>query len=159
MNAQDVLKYGNRTVLHTIDNLPEDDWLAPDVCGWWSTKEIIAHLASFEHILVELLRLALGGEIGPYAVAWLENGQTFNDVQVPDRAHMTPGETLAEYLATQETAREMAAEVPLARLREPGILPAYGMEYDLEDIIAYTFYGHKREHCAQIAIFRDKIGR
>ena len=30
-------------------------------------------------------------------------------------------------------------------------------EYSLEDFIVYTFYGHKREHSAQIAAFRDRL--
>jgi hypothetical protein len=31
------------------------------------------------------------------------------------------------------------------------------MEYALDDFIVYQYYGHKREHCAQIAVFRDKL--
>jgi hypothetical protein len=45
-------------------------------------------------------------------------------------------------------------------LRNPaeiGLLPWYSAEYDLEDYITYAFYGHKREHCAQIAVYRDTL--
>lgn len=42
-------------------------------------------------------------------------------------------------------------------LRKVGALPCYGAEYDLEDFIVYSFYGHKREHCAQIAVYRDTL--
>jgi hypothetical protein len=27
----------------------------------------------------------------------------------------------------------------------------------LDDFIVYTYYGHKREHAAQIAAFRDRL--
>ena len=37
--------------------------------------------------------------------------------------------------------------------------PWYGKEYALDDFIVYTFYGHKREHSAQIAAFRDLLRR
>ena len=43
--------------------------------------------------------------------------------------------------------------------RLPGTLPWYGNRYSLDDFIVYTFYGHKREHGAQIGVYRDKIGR
>jgi hypothetical protein len=160
MHLLDVLKYGNLTALRAIRNLPEADWHAPGVCGYWSVREIIAHLASFEHVLVEALSAASGSdEYGPYLSAYLQNGQTFNDVQVSARSGLTVLETLAEYETVQARTMEMAASLPQENVRLAGFLPAYGSEYDLEDFIAYAFYGHKREHSAQIAVFRDKIGR
>ena len=39
--------------------------------------------------------------------------------------------------------------------RQSGTLPWYGMEYALDDFLVYIYYGHKREHSAQIAAFRD----
>jgi proline iminopeptidase len=30
------------------------------------------------------------------------------------------------------------------------------LEYALDDFIVYNYYGHKREHSAQIAVFRDR---
>ena len=51
----------------------------------------------------------------------------------------------------------VVAERRQAKRREPGTLPWYGPEYDLEDFIAYTFYGHKREHMAQVNVFLDTL--
>jgi hypothetical protein len=159
MNARDVLKYGNLTVLRAVRDLPETDWQTGGVCGYWSVKEIIAHLASFEHVLVEVLTVAAGGEMGPYSLEMMADGQAFNDRQVSDRAGLSVAETLAEYEATQAETMRLAAELPDQHFRTAGFLPAYGSEYDLDDFIAYSFYGHKREHCAQIAVFRDHIRR
>ena len=86
-------------------------------------------------------------------------GDAFNDAEVERRRRQTAEQTLAEYRATYEHASSLFARIPLARRREAGILPWYGAEYDLEDVIAYMFYGHKREHCAQIAVFRDRATR
>jgi hypothetical protein len=159
MHTLDVLKYGNLTVLRTIRGLPEVDWHTPGVCGYWSVREIIAHLASFEHALIEAMSVAGGGEPGPYLSELLRDGQAFNDTQVPARSGLSVLETLAEYETTQARTMELAAALPLDSLRNTGFLPAYGPEYDLEDYIVYSFYGHKREHSAQIAVFRDAIGR
>jgi len=60
VNAHDVLKYGNLTLLRTIEGLPEADWMARGVCGWWSVKDIVAHLTSYELVLVEVLTSFLG---------------------------------------------------------------------------------------------------
>ena len=60
MNPLDVLKYGHRTVLKTLDGLPEADWQTPGVVGDWSVKDVVAHLASHEQVLVEILQSLLG---------------------------------------------------------------------------------------------------
>ena len=52
-----------------------------------------------------------------------------------------------------------AAALDPARLREPGSIPWYGEEYALDDLIVYQYYGHKREHSAQIEAFRDAATR
>ncbi len=164
MNPLDVLKYGNRTLLHTVDRLPTADWATAGVCGVWSVKEIIAHLASFEHMLLDVLVVAGApdtrpADYGPTLRAWLRDGQAFNDEEVPARAALSPAETLAEYEATHDQTVALAHDLSRAQFTTPGFLPAYGREYDLEDFIAYSFYGHKREHAAQIAVFRDAIRR
>jgi len=159
MNPFDVLKYGHATVLRAVADLPEADWQTAGVCGYWSVRQIIAHLASFEYALVEAIDVAGGAASGPHLSALLRNGQAFNDAQVAARAALTVAETLAELESTHQLTLARAAELPIERFRQAGFLPRYGREYDLEDFIAYSFYGHKREHSAQIAVFRDHIGR
>ncbi len=55
MNAVDILKYGHLTVLQTLDGFPESAWDTQGACGVWSVKDIIAHLASYEQVLVDVL--------------------------------------------------------------------------------------------------------
>ena len=160
MNAIDVLKYGHKTVLDTLDGLPQTAWETPGVCGIWSVKEIIAHLASYEYMLVEVLTIFLDGGPTPYlkkmgAVGPLQ----FNDDEVALRKDKTAAEVLAEYNATQAQTMALAERIPAETYRQNGTLPWYGPEYDLDDFIAYSFYGHKREHSAQIAVFWDQLAR
>lgn len=161
MHPVDVLKYGNQTVLRVVEGLPSADWTTAGVCGWWSVREIIAHLASFEHILSEALEIAGGARdgYGPTLRAWFRNGQTFNDEQVAARAALSPEETLADYAATQAQTMALAAALPSQAWLQTGFLRAYGPEYDPQDFITYALYGHKREHAAQIAVYRDAIKR
>jgi hypothetical protein len=42
-------------------------------------------------------------------------------------------------------------------LRSTGTIPWYGEQYSIEDLIVYQYYGHKREHVAQIWVYRDHL--
>jgi uncharacterized damage-inducible protein DinB len=160
MHAMDILKYGHLTVAGTIEQVPESEWESPDVCGWWSTKDIIAHLASFEQALVELLNQILGKEGStPTLDSFSKSPQEFNDIQVAQRQEKTPAEVWAEYVETQAQTMALLAQIPVTRQRQMGLLSWYGPEYDLEDFLVYSFYGHKREHMAQVAIFLDLLAQ
>lgn len=157
MNASDILKYGHLTVERAVDGLPESAWEAPGACGFWSVKNIIAHLASFEHVLVEVLAGFVEPMPTPNLDRYTNPAGNFNDGEVEDRAGKTPRETMAEYEEVQARTMELIARIPEETRRRPGTLPWYGVEYALDDFIVYAYYGHKREHCAQIAVFRDHL--
>jgi hypothetical protein len=150
------LKYGHLTVLKTIEDVPHDAWSTGGVCGVWSAKDIIAHLASFEHVLVEILSSLLDGGDTPYLKAYTSSPE-FNDVEVNKRQHLTADQVLAEYNDTQAQTMTLAARLTPEFWRQDGTLPWYGAEYSLDDFIVYTFYGHKREHTAQINVFKDTL--
>jgi DinB superfamily len=157
MHAVDVLFYGNRTVEMTVANIPFSEWQTPDVCGIWSVKDIIAHLASHELVLVEVLSSFLSDDATPTLYRYRNSVAGFNDPEVDKRRHLTNEQVLAEYRETHERSMELIRLLPPEKLQETGALPWYGKEYDLEDFIAYGFYGHKREHCSQINVFRDEL--
>lgn len=157
MNAVDVLKYGHQTVLDTVAGVPESEWETGGVCGVWSTKNIIAHLASFEHVLVDVLCTFLQEGPTPSLDNFVGAETEFNDVQVDQRKEKSPRETLDEYNDTQARVLSLIVQIPPEKARETGTLPWYGMEYALDDYIAYAYYGHKREHMAQVTLFGDRL--
>jgi hypothetical protein len=159
MNAVDILKYGHLQVVAAVDHFPETQWDTANVCGVWSSKEIIAHLASFEHLLIEVLNGFLKeGDPTPYLAEMGRDPQAFNDNQVGQRRQWRPEAVLDEYRRVQAATMELISQIPAETARRPGLLPWYGLEYSLDDFIVYTYYGHKREHCAQIMVFRDQVG-
>ena len=83
----------------------------------------------------------------------------FNDAQVAMRANLTPDEVLMEYEGNFERVLELARALPQDVFTRNGLLEWYGGDYDLDDFIAYMFYGHKREHSAQIKLFRKALQR
>ena len=158
MNASDILKYGQGTVLQAIEGLPESAWETPGACGVWSIKDIIAHLASYEHVLVDVLSTFVGGASTPYLSKFTDPGGNFNDPEVAARKGKSVKEVLDEFNDTYALVMSLITRIPVETFRQAGTIPWYGIEYALDDYIVYAYYGHKREHSAQIAAFRDHLG-
>ncbi len=159
MNLEDVLKYGNRTVMNTIGGLSDAECNLGGVCGHWSVREIMAHLASHELLNSDVLISVMDADaVTPTLTRYFEQGVAFNDIEVENRSGMSYDEIVREYEAAAAKTSELALALPVAKRREVGLIPWYGAEYDLEDLFAYSTYGHKREHSAQIAVYRDTLG-
>ena len=159
MNAPDVLMYGQRSFLAGLDGLPHADWETAGVCGYWSVKQIVAHIASYEAGIADILVSVIGEGPTPTLDNYLGTGMAFNDVEVERRADLSPAETLAELASEHERCMALVRTIPAETLRTPGLIPWYGAEYSLDDLLVYMAYGHKREHVAQIFVFRDRLAR
>lgn len=158
MNATDILKYGQATVLQAIDGFPETAWETPGACGVWSVKDILAHLTSYEEVLVDILSgFVVGKHSTPYLDKFTEPGSQFNDAEVERRKGKTASEVLDEFNDVHAQVMSLAERMRPEVFRHTGTLPWYGMEYSLDDVLVYMYYGHKREHSAQIAAFRDRL--
>jgi hypothetical protein len=157
MHAGDVLKYGNLTLLSSIDGLTTEECAVGGVCGWWSVKEIIAHLTSHELVLVDVITALLDGGPTPNLDQYLEDRMAFNDVQVEMRKGKSYAHVLDEYRGAHFQVMALVERAGEELLHRSGALPWYGAEYDLEDYLAYGYYGHKREHSAQINVYRDAL--
>ena len=160
MNAVDILHYGHRTFAAALEGVPEADWLAEGVCGVWSVKDITAHLASYEVALVEVLGRVVDPTLAtPLLDKWFAvDVATLNDSEVERRQSMSAESVWGEYLAAHTQNMDLIVRIPVAKRREVGLLPWYGAEYDLEDFLVYRYYGHKREHSAQINVYKDTLG-
>lgn len=165
MNTVDVLKYGHSTVQQAVQNLPDSAWEKDGACGIWSIKDIIAHLASFEQVLKEVLTGIVVSETHtstpsaatPYLTNFTAVNVQFNDTEVDARKGKTAMEVLTEYDDTNSQVMSLIAQIPEETRRQNGTIPWYGMKYSIDDFIVYAFYGHKREHCGQIGLFRDRV--
>lgn len=154
MNAHDILYYGNRTLLSSIECIPPSERNAPGVVGWWSAREAMAHLAIFEAGLVQVLDAFQGGP-PPTLLANMDSSK--NDELVAQKKNFTFDELLAEYQAANTRVLELVKTIPPERLRQVGAIPWYGAEYSLDDFLVYTYYGHKRERAARFEAFSDRF--
>ena len=157
MNAKDILMYGQQTVQQSIDGFSETAWETAGACGTWSVKDIIAHLTSYEQVLVDILSTFTAGGPTPTLNTFLELGGQFNDREVDRRKEKTIQDVLSEFNDAHSQVMSLIANIPAETLRQTGTLPWYGIAYSLDDVLVYMYYGHKREHSAQIAAFRDRL--
>jgi hypothetical protein len=158
MNAQDVIKYGHLWVHQHIDGLSEEQCLKGGVCGIWSVKDIIAHLGSYEFVLAEVLGSCQGAILTPTLNLMTSmDGDSFNEVQVDLRREKSTAAVIHEYDEAYQMVMGLLPKLEKTLLREPGTIPWYGSEHALDDFLVYQYYGHKREHCAQIAVYRDTL--
>ena len=135
MNVVDILKDGHPPVEKSLQNLSESDWEVGSVCGDWSVKDILAHLASYEHLLKEVLGTFLEMHETPTLQEYTQNWDNFNDDQVEQRRKMTPAAIWEEYNETHADIIQLAARIPPETFRENGTIPWYVEESCLDDLI------------------------
>ena len=153
MNVRKALHIEHQQVLTTTDAVT--NWEQVGVCGAWSTKDVLAHLTSYEQLLIEALEsIPQPDTATPLIDAWRNDLDAFNERQVEQRSDMPPETIMAEYKTAYEKAAALLAELSTETLRRKGIFDWYGEAYDLEDLLVYQYYGHKCTHLAQIETFQ-----
>jgi hypothetical protein len=148
MNAIDVLMYGQRTVVRTMERYGPDDW-SKIALGVWTSKDLLGHLGAFEVRFADVLATFVDA---PVVSGLLDaDPRTFNDDQAAVRAAWTIEQVTDEFLTAHERVMTHARAIPAERWREVGTIPWYGPEYSLDDLAIYQMYGHKREHDPQLS--------
>lgn len=154
MNASDVLEQSHSLLTAAVDDLPESQWDVAGVCGEWSVKDTVAHLASYERLLLDVLHTFQGNEVSPYIQNFLANGETFNRTIVESRKYETAQNVLNEYQEAQVQTTSLLAQIPSEKVQQVGAMPWFDPERCLGDLIN-IICAHTKEHCDQIIAFRQ----
>ena len=158
MNISEALQNVNLLVIRALDGLAEKEWDIPGVCGDWSIKDIVAHLASYEHLIVDVLTTFQGGELTPTVERWTNSRATFNAEEVEARKYATAQQVMDEYQGMQVEATSLIMQIPPEKVQQTGTMPWYGNQHSLADFIQYMIE-HIREHVAQISAFHVQVNR
>src|SRR5579871_6248602 len=119
MNATDILRYGQGTLLQAIDGIADAEWDQPGACGVWSMKDIVAHLTSYERLLEDILGSLLDSRATPF-LDRMKAGAAFNDAEVESRQTASVQEVLDELAAAHERTLALVARIPEERRRQAG---------------------------------------
>jgi hypothetical protein len=155
MDAVRMLENSHAKVLETVDDLSEPLWDVPGVCGEWSVKDIIAHLASYERVAIDVLKTFQGEEPTPYVLRCFADYDEFNKSQVETRKYATAQQVMNEYQEAQVQATSLLEQIPADIAQRVGTMPWYNKERCLTDYIA-ALYEHTCEHCQMIVQFRQQ---
>ena len=136
MNAVDILKYGQQTVLQTLEGFPASALETPGACGVWSVKDIIAHLASYEEVLVDVLSTFVGKHPTPYLNKFTEPGGQFNDTEVGIRKGRSMREVLDEFHDAHAQVMSLAAQIRPETFRQ--VEPSPGMAWTMPWMISLS---------------------
>jgi DinB superfamily len=147
MNAIDVLTYGQRTVMTTVERYRDEDW-ERIALGVWTAKDLIGHLGAFEVRYADVLATFVDAPLVSDLLT--ADPATFNDDQAAIRRGWPIAAILDEFRDAHERAMGHARRIPEERWREVGTIPWYGPQYALDDLTVYTIYAHKREHEPQL---------
>lgn len=156
MNMSEALQNANLLVIRALDGLPEKAWDIPGACGDWSVKDIVAHLASYEHVIVDVLNTFLGSEMTPTVERWMQSRVTFNAAEVETRKYATAQQVMDEYQGTQVEAASLVMQIPPEKIQQAGTMPWYGQQHSLADFIQHM-YEHIHEHVVQISAFHVQV--
>lgn len=147
MNAVDVLMYGQRTIMATMDRYALEDW-GRIALGEWTSKDLLGHLGAFEVRFAEILATFVDAPVETDLMR--ADRATFNDDQAAIRKDWAIKRVIDEFLAAHDRVMAHARSIAPERWREVGTIPWYGAEYSLDDLVVYQMYGHKREHDPQL---------
>lgn len=148
LNAIDVLTYGQRMVMSTVERYGPDDW-SRTALGTWTAKDLLGHLSAFEVRFADIL--ATFADAPVVSDLLTADPETFNDAQAAIRVDWTIDQVVDEFTSAYDRAIGHAAAISAERWREVGTIPWYGPEYALDDLVVYLIYGHKREHDPQLS--------
>ncbi len=154
MNVAENLENAHLLVIQSVDNLNEAEWEVPIAEDSWTVKDIIAHLASYEHLLVEMFDVVLGtSSETPYLTQYRTQHADFNKIQVEARANHTAQQVVDEFEEVQAEATSLLARIPVETIEKKGTLG--DKERSLGDTVS-NLTGHIQRHCAEITAFRDR---
>lgn len=158
MNVLDVLKYGHKEVLGSLEGLSDSLKETPGVTVTWSVKDTLSHIAAYEHYIGDALSSVAEPEAAtPVLDIMKASSKDFNDRMMAQYKAKSFQEVLEDYNTACERTRQIAEKLGPDKLREVGTIPWYGPEYSLDDFICYASYAHKREHVALIKAFLKRV--
>lgn len=151
MQMIEILDNSHLQVIESVDDLNEALWDLPGVSGNWSVKDVIAHLTSYELLLIDILNTAQGEQVSPYVLRWRADLHEFNADMVESRRYHTAQQVLTEYQDAQMRASALLAAMPVELLEKQDALT----ERSVADIVV-QLGRHIQQHCEQIVLFREQ---
>ena len=155
MNVVEQLENAHLLVIQTVDNLPELEWDMPIAANSWTVKDIISHITSYVHILVDMCHVVLKDSTPtPYITQFIEQSTEFNQIQVDERSNHTAQQVIDEFEEVQAEATGLLARIPVETIEKKGTIAGRGVGSLSDSVSALS--AHIQRHCDEITAFRNR---
>jgi hypothetical protein len=155
----DSIRVEHKLLEDQLEGLTEEQMLQTTLEGGWSIKDILAHIVSWERLMVQWSDTTLQGKIPemlPPGMTWddldIWNEQLYNDNKA------TP---LAEVMSNFHSSFKFAVEI-VEKFSEEDLINPDRFEWregrPFSDIVAANTYSHYKEHREQINLWRNNLG-
>ena len=143
-------------LLNAIDGLSDEDMLEPGVCGEWSVRDVVAHVAAWDRETTDMFSAMLEGERHDFLDLDIEGLEQFNQEHHEATRSVPVADALAELSDSREAMLDLVRGVDNARL----FAPAPGYEHADMSIAAClgAQIQHDEEHAEMIEAWREKTG-
>jgi hypothetical protein len=156
MSATEILENSHLYAIQTVDDLPEPMWDLPGVSGEWSAKDVLAHLTSWELLLIDAFDTVRGDPPSSYLLRWKASPENFNSEAVEARRYHTAQQVMNEYQDAMLSSTASLADIPDELIEQKGTMSWYPSGWISVADMVNKFTAHVRQHCDEIVHFRQK---
>ena len=144
------LKEHHAQLLAVLDGIPEEALCKRPVVEWWTIKDLLGHIATWEQVAIQFLAEYKQGDVPkPLGMDSDAAINAYNKRAVTIRRDWSLARVRAEFDAAHRDLLAAIETLDDADLSKP--LPApWGKGDNLEKLIAVNSYQHNPEHIAQI---------
>ena len=119
MNISEIIKWGDIELAGGFKGLYKKGWQKVGVTSKWSARELLAHLVSYEWLLVDALKHVLKQGPTPTLDAMNEDYDKFNDNQVEVRKGKSAQALMSEYKKAYREVLKLTKKLGTAKLEKP----------------------------------------
>ncbi len=132
-----------QALLESFAGLPDDVILQPEVVGYWSIRDVLAHIATWEEESIKMLPLILENKPLPR----YGNIHAFNAREQERKRHLSLEQVKAELEDTHRRLTAFLESVPESSLTDRFLRR-----------LRLATVKHYQEHAGQIAVWRQQWG-
>jgi len=143
-------------LLDTIAGLSEQALDRKGAIGEWSVKNVLAHIAAWEDLLVQVLpeRFATG-KAPKWLRARIADEDRYNAEEVAEREELTPAEQLIELERTRAALLDYLRGLDAAAWQRRRPWPTF--EGTLAEYLRASIVEHEQEHTAELRAAADRL--
>lgn len=133
------------TLVDAIQDLPDSVLNQKGLVGEWSIKNVLAHLNSWERVVVQALPERLATGVTPKILSESSADEDgWNAQQISSSEHLTPREQLAQFQQTRQQLLQLIRDIGEDGLQRQHPWPSW--QGTVAEYILAAIEEHEREH-------------